>query len=365
MKKMVLVLVMMLTMTGCQSYVAMTHDQLNKEYVKKEEAEKALRQVESDYNKKISDKENQISTAKDKVINGQDEQMQAAANALYSISQATLSFPQLGALEFTKHRSAAGLGSLGKPPTVKEIIESSELIKKYIKDYADNNVEEIKKLKADNDRLLAENGILVKNTQEARNEVKKLVDEKATIKAEKDNAISTAQANLNTANTNLVKKSEQVIAAEKEAREKAEKLESTKREIMIWCGIGAAIAMVGAVYSPVGKGGMAIIAGILAFVAVAIMYIQPWMVLTVGLVGAFSALGYMLYTHHVADKTADNLVNHIQDIKENTNIPDDVKQLVKQSLTEWNSKYDGNNTTQADASVENYIKSKLKNHGRL
>jgi non-homologous end joining protein Ku len=95
------------------------------------------------------------------------------------------------------------------------------------------------------------------------------------------------------------------------------------------------------------------------------MYIEPWMVLTVGLVGAFGAIAYMLYTHHIADKTNDNLVNHIQDIKENPNIPDNVKQLIKQSLTEWNSKYVGDKISKADDAVEKYIKAKLKDYGRL
>jgi len=72
-----------------------------------------------------------------------------------------------------------------------------------------------------------------------------------------------------------------------------------------------------------------------------------------------------LYKHHVADKTSDNLINHIQDMKENPNISDDVKKMLKESLTQWNSKYIDGKSTTTDISVENYIKSKLKTHGRL
>jgi len=71
------------------------------------------------------------------------------------------------------------------------------------------------------------------------------------------------------------------------------------------------------------------------------------------------------YKHHVADKTSDNLINHIQDMKENPNISDDVKKMLKESLTQWNSKYIDGKSTTTDISVENYIKSKLKTHGRL
>ena len=358
-------MILFLILTGCQSFVALSHDELKREYIKKSEAEQNLRNVQDEYNRKISEKENQVSTAKDKVITGQDQQIQAAADALYSVNQATFQFPQAGALEFTKDTTQRGMSALGKPPTIKEIIEGGERLKKYITSYASNNLEEIKKLKDENERLLKENGILVKNTEEAKMEVRKLNDEKTQIVAAKETAVANAQKEVNKATENLQKKTEEALASEKIANEKAEKLEKTKREIMIWCGIGAALAMIGAVYSPVGKGGMALIAGILSFVAVAIMYIEPWMVLTVGLVGAFGAIAYMLYTHHIADKTNDNLVNHIQDIKENPNIPENVKQLIKQSLTEWNSKYVGDKISKADDAVEKYIKAKLKDYGRL
>lgn len=356
----------LLTMTGCQSFVALSHDELKREYIKKSEAEQNLRNVQDEYNRKISDKENQVSTAKDKVITGQDQQIQAAADALYSVNQATLQFPQAGALEFTKDTTQRGMSALGKPPTIKEIIEGGERLKKYITSYASNNLEEIKKLKEENERLLKENNILVKNTEEAKGEVKKLNDEKVKLKEEKESAVSVAQNNLNQANNNLQQKTQEALDAETRAKEKAEKLQETKREIMIWCGIGAALAMAGAVYSPVGKGGLALISSILGFVAIAIMYIEPWMVLTVGLVGAFVAVGYMLYNHHISDASNENIINAIQDVKEKSS---DSYDVLKKSLVEWNTKYQkdrfGEVEEVPDQKVIRYIDSKLAEYGRL
>ena len=359
-------IVMLVLLTGCQSFVALSHDELKREYIKKSEAEQNLRNVQDEYNRKISDKENQVSTAKDKVITGQDQQIQAAADALYSVNQATLQFPQTGALEFTKDTTQRGMSALGKPPTIKEIIEGGERLKKYITSYATNNVEEIKKLKEENANLIKQNGILVTNTEEAKNEVKKLNEEKVKLKEEKESAVSVAQNNLKQANNNLQQKTKEALDAEKKANEKAEKLEKTKREIMIWCGIGAALAMVGAIYSPVGKGGMTLISAILGFVAIAIMYIEPWMVLTVGLVGAFSALAYMLYRHHLSESSNENIINAIQDVKEKSGESYDV---LKKSLTEWNTKYQKNNRGELeevpDHKVMSYIDSKLAEYGRL
>ena len=355
-----------LILTGCQSFVAMSHDELKREYIKKSEAEQNLRNIQEEYTKKLSDKESQISVAKDNVINGQDKQMQAAADALYSINQATNLYPQIGALEYTKDRTKEGFTALGKAPTVKEIIEGGERLKKYLTSYSANDLEAIKKLKEENQKLLGEMGILVKVSEEAKTQVKTLQIEKETLKVEKETAVATAQEKVNQANNDALKKSADVIAAEKAARESAEKLEKTKREIMIWCGIGAALAMVGAVYSPVGKGGLAIISGVLAFVAVAIMYIQPWMVLTVGLVGAAGAIGYVLYRHNLAETSNENMINAIQDVKEKAS---PAYEDLKKSLQEWNTAYkttkSGEIEEVADKKVLDYIDKKLAEYGRL
>lgn len=361
-----MIMMILVFLTGCQSFVALSHDELKREYIKKTEAEQNLRNVQEEYTKKISDKENQISTAKDTVIKDQDKQMQAAADALYSINQVSTYFPQLGALEFTKDTTKVGMSALGKPPTIKEILEGGERMKKYLTSYASNNQDEIKKLKEENERLLAQNKILVTNTETAKAQVDKLNEEKSKLNTEKETAVAAAQKDVNKATEDLHNKTKEAWAASEEARKKDAKLQETKREIMIWCGIGAALAMVGAVYSPVGKGGLALISGILGFVAVAIMYIEPWMVLTVGLVGAFAALGYMLYKHHIAETSNDNIINAIQDVKEKSN---DSYSVIKQSLLEWNTKYQKNKLGEleevADKKVMDYIDNKLAEYGRL
>lgn len=134
---------------------------------------------------------------------------------------------------------------------------------------------------------------------------------------------------------------------------------------MIGCGIAAAICVIGTIYSPVGKGSLAIAAAVFGGAAAAIPFIEGWMILIGVLAVALIITAIFLYKHHVADKTSDNLINHIQDMKENPNISDDVKKMLKESLTQWNSKYIDGKSTTTDISVENYIKSKLKTHGRL
>jgi hypothetical protein len=365
MKNGYILVLLMLVLSGCQSYVAMRHEDLEKSYVKKSYYEENLKKVKDEYAEKLAKKEQEISTAKDSVIKGQDGQMQAAADDLYFINKASSFFPQLGALEIAKKRSTLGLTALGKSPTLQTLLTVDQEIQKEIDANAKQDAEALKKLKDEYNALLVERGLLVKDTENAKEEVKTLQVEKENLKVEKETAVATAQEKVNQATNDALKKSTEVIAAEKAARESAEKLEKTKREIMIWCGIGAVIAMAGAVYSPVGKGGLAIIAGILAFVAVAIMYIQPWMVLTVGLVGAAGAIGYVLYRHNLAETSNENMINAIQDVKEKAS---PAYEDLKKSLQEWNTAYkttkSGEITEVADKKVMDYIDKKLTEYGR-
>jgi hypothetical protein len=365
MKNGYILVLLMLVLSGCQSYVAMRHEDLEKSYVKKSYYEENLKKVKDEYTEKLANKEQEISTAKDSVIKGQDGQMQAAADDLYFINKASAFFPQLGALEIAKKRSTLGLTALGKSPTLQTLLTVDQEIQKEIDANAKQDAEALKKLKDEYNALLTERGLLVKETDKAKEEVKTLQGEKETLKVEKETAVAKAQEKVNQATNDVIKKSSDVVAAEKAARESAEKLEKTKREIMIWCGIGAALAMAAAVYSPVGKAELAIISGILAFVALAIMYIQPWMVLTVGLVGVAAAIGYVLYKHNISETSNENMINAIQDMKEKSGPSYDD---LKKSLQEWNTTYkttkSGEITEVADKKVMDYIDKKLAEYGR-
>jgi len=366
MKAMVLLFAIIMMLTGCQSYVAMTQKDLEDKYVKKAQAEAQLRDAKTKFDKDLIEVQERISVAKDRVINAQEKQIQSAANSLYSINQAYAFFPKVGAFEYSKRETGLGFAALGKSPTIDEILNGPKKLQEYIDAFDKDNKDEIKRLQEENKKLLAERGVLVKTTEDAKQTVKEIQKEKETIKETAAKEITIAQKKVDDANDDALAASAAAIAAEKERRESAEKLEKTKREIMIWCGIGAAIAMAGAVYSPVGKSGLAVISFVLAFAAVAIMYIQPWMVLTVGLVGAAAAIGYVLYRHNIAETSNDNMVNAIQDLKETSG---ETYGQVKKSLQEWNTKYKTNANGEvvevADKTVEKYIDQKLAEYGRL
>lgn len=138
---------------------------------------------------------------------------------------------------------------------------------------------------------------------------------------------------------------------------------------MLWCGIGAVLAVAGAIYSPFGKSGLAIIAGILAAAAVIIPFITAamvWIVLIVGGVIATAVGGVFFYRHNLVEKTNTNLVNAIEDT--NTT-PNATIATLKTNLTDWNATYvknaAGEYVTKVDKAVEKYIEEKLMASGRL
>ena len=122
----------LLALTSCQYIPNVSQKDLNQSYVKKTEAEAKIAELEKTHQIAISTNAEALSKAKDGVINGQDTQLQAGADALYSIQQAAAALPAAGAMEFTKARSVEGFTAMGKPPTIKEIIEGGERLKKYL-----------------------------------------------------------------------------------------------------------------------------------------------------------------------------------------------------------------------------------------
>ena len=359
----------LLALTSCQYIPTVSQKDLNQSYVKKTEAEAKIAELEKTHQIAISTNAEALSKAKDGVINGQDTQLQAGADALYSIQQAAAALPAAGAMEFTKARSVEGFTAMGKPPTIKEIIEGGERLKKYLNSYQNNDPKEIEALRLDHARLVKENGILVETTSIAKKDVENVKQEKLVIEQKYITDNSAAQTQLNLANNNVIEKEKLRLAAAEEAQRKAEDWKALIHQLMLWCGIGSVLALVGVIYSPIGKGGLGLIAGILGAVTICLPFIQPWMiwiVLGAVLIGAAAAIGNFLYKHNQAEVANKNIISAIQDTKETPNATIDD---LKKNLAAWNTKYvkdkAGNIVSVVDDKVENYIKSKLAEIGRL
>jgi hypothetical protein len=367
-----LILIMMVglfALSACQYMPVVSTKELNASYVRKIEAEAKIAALERQHVVSLTENEKKLSETKDKVINGQDTQLQAGADALYSIQQVTALPPQPGTLEFTRVRSVEGFTAMGKPPSIKEIIEGGERLRKYLTTYQTNDPAELEKLRVEHARLVKENANLVVTTEVAKKEVVSVKEEKLAIEQKYIKDTAAAQTDLNKANDKVIDKERERAEQERIAKEKAEDWKAAIRQIQLWCGIGAAVALVGAVYSPIGKGGLASIAGVLALTTIALAFIKPWMIwilLGVVIIVIGVAVAMWLRKHNLAEVANDNMVNAIEDTttKEGSTITD-----LKTNLKEWNTKYvkdkTGNIVTKTDEQVERYIKEKLAKNGRL
>lgn len=367
--KILLLVFALFALTACSSLPIISQRQLDEAYIKKSEAEKQLQQVKENYQVELAKNSEQLSSKKDSVIDGQDAQLQAGANALYRLQQATSLPYTAGLLEFISARSVEGFTAMGRPPSIKEIVEGGERLKSYLAAYQGNDQPAIEKLKREHDELVKQNGILVETTKLAKQEVETVKKERQDIEQKfiADNA--KAQADLNVANDQVIKKENARAEAEKKAREKAEGFERLKRQLMIWCGIGAVLTLAGAVYSPVGKTGLAIISGVLGLATVSLPFVQPWMVwilFGVVAVAVLAALGLCLYRHNLAEVANTNMIHAIEDTKEKKGAT--VEDL-RANLKAWNTKYvkagAGKIVTVTDQKIEDYINSKLMQTGRL
>lgn len=367
--KKILLLVGIFVLASCQYVPTITLKDLNQSYMKISEAETKITKLKDEHTKALSDNAEKIVVGQTKVITGKDDQLQAGADSLYTIQQVSSLPIQPGSIEFIRSRAIEGFTAMGKPPTIKEIIEGGERLRKYLTTYKDNDPVQIEILRKEHSELVKQNGILVETTKAAEKEVEVVKAEKLKIEQKFISTNALAQTELNLANKSVIDKEHQRAEQERAAKEKAEDWKSLIRQLMIWCGIGSALALVGAVYSPVGKGGLASIAGVLAVVTIALPFVTPtvvWVVFGVLCLIFLVVVGKFLYDYHTADKTSTNIIHAIQDTKEDTS---PTPNTLKTNLSEWNTVYakdsNGNIITKPDSVVENYIKKKLMLAGRL
>lgn len=354
MKKMVLALVTMtvlITLTGCETVGGF----LQNGYKKKEDVEKQIADLEAKHKQELETKVKDVQTNLEKTIKAQDNQLQEGANKLYIANEAFRFYTKPTRLDYiVNNRITEAQTVIGKGPTLKAMQEENQ----RLKDELDENKTSLEELKNKHNQVLSELGKLVKETEQAKKDAE--TSKAALEESKKKYEVSSKelQEKLKQVNDDLQKEQE------KKANN-AEAIERMKTKLMIGCGIAAAICIIATIYSPVGKASLAVAAMVFGGSAAAIPYIEGWMILLAAIVIVAIITVIFLYNHYVADKTTDNLINHIQDLKEDPTIPEDLKNHIKKSLSKWNSKYVDGKITMEDASVEKYIKSKLKDYGRL
>lgn len=350
----VVLFTLVFTTTGCQS---ISKYQLEKEYVKKEKLEEQREELKMHYIGVLATKSKEIEAAYDKKLEATKAQMQATANSLYGANEAFNYYDSPGRLDtIINNRVTEAQAANGMSPTYQAVKEENARLKKELDEKKVTN----EQLKKDHDKVVKQNEGLVSATTKATTELNDKKKEYDGLVKEKDDKISDLGKRIEKAN-------DVIIAAENQRANEQEAIERMKTKLMWACGIGALIATIGSIYSPVGKKGLMIIAVVLGGATVAIPFIEGWMVLTV--VGVIIAviIGKWLFDHNVSETSNDNLVNAIEDTKQELANSDAAKTL-KSNLAAWNTKYvkvAGKTIEVQDDSIEKHIEGKLKKFGRL
>ena len=135
--------------------------------------------------------------------------------------------------------------------------------------------------------------------------------------------------------------------------------------IMI-CGAASLLALLGAIYSPVGKEGLIIIAVVLGGIALAIPFIQSWMIVTAGLVILAGLVIWFLRKHNITTKAAENAINTVEEAK--TKLNPEAAAALTATQADWNTKYakDGSAVVKkTDTAVDNFVNEVKKKFGKI
>jgi archaellum component FlaF (FlaF/FlaG flagellin family) len=326
---------------------------INRYYVEKSEVVKQIETLNTQHTADLTAKDAQILAQSSKIIASYDVILQEIADKLYGANQGYQLYVKPGRLDMIiNNRVTEAQAAIGRPPTYKAMqVENARL-----KTEMDETKTTLEQLQNTHQTVVAQNTKLVSDNEATKKAMETLKQEKLDMQTKYIADAKILQDKLDKTNNDLE-------AAQNKELDNKKAEQALKEKLMLWCGVGAVLALVGAIYSPVFKEGLAIIAAALTGAAIAIPFIQGWMVLAGATVIVIGVLVYVLYKHNVLSKANKNMVNAIQD-----NLDKGATEL-KSTLSTWNTKYvknkDGSITEVPDTSVENYIKDVLMDVGRL
>lgn len=164
----------------------------------------------------------------------------------------------------------------------------------------------------------------------------------------KDEAIITAN-----------KQTQDAIAANDEKHQKA--IEANKRIIMATCGVLALAALACAIWLPVLKKEAGQFAAITGGVALMVPFLQPIHLNIIYALGLAYVAFRIIRRHMLTEKTNNNLINTIQDVKDTK---PDVYKEIQPILAERNTVYVKGNEKKEDTAVVNHIDAVLREYER-
>lgn len=277
------------------------------------------------------------------LADAKDAQAQGAADAFYAIDRVFGYIPSpLRTDVMTHNYGLEGWKALGnRMPSYAAMVAINERITIEL----DTVKTSMAQLQSAHDKVVADNGKLVDAAKVAQDKVDIITADKTVLETEYHAQLAAKEKVLNDAN-------DKVIATEKARADDSAAIQALKTKVSIACGLFALACAAGAIYSPIGKGGLAALGAVVALAGAAIWVITGTEVLIAVLVLVAGLVVWGLSKFHTADKGVTAFANLIHE-----------KPELVPAADEWASKYvkdkDGNVTTVPDVAVQALVKSKL------
>jgi hypothetical protein len=330
---------------GCQSFL----DKAG--YVKRDAVQEEINKIQAINKIALEKKEAEIKGSINDVIINKDNQLQSAANSVWAADNAFKFYQSPARLDIIiNNRIKEALASLGLGPTLEAVNQENIRLTREL----DEKLTSLEDLKKTNEEIIKKNAELVAATKEKEELVKKIEAEKIEMQRAGNERLFDKQQELNTLNNKL-------IDQEKANAQDKKYIESNKRLIIITLGICSIIGLFVAIYLPVFRKESGYFAAITGGIALGVPFIQPLHINIILLCGLAYVAFLIIKKHNTSHKTNENLVNALQDVKDDK--PELYNQL-KPILSEWNTKYSKNGKKVEDPTVIKHIEQILKDYER-
>jgi hypothetical protein len=346
-----------LSLTGCATIQGWKDaSALKKAYGTKAHIEGLIEQTKQEYQAKLDAKDAEIALKTNNFITGLQGQAQFAADALYGadFTFQTIVKPvrtDIIVNNFVNEARAA----LKVNVSLVAMAKANERVKREL----DETRTTMADLQKSHDAALLEAKVASDKADKAAKELEEAKKEKDRIEKEAAAKQHELEVDLNIANNDI-------ISDEHKRADDAKAIQAFKEKASLALGILAVALLAGAIWSPVFKTEMGLLAGCISFAAVAIWYIQPWMIYTAFAVVVLGLIAWAAIKHNKESKAALATYSALNEIKSKSG--DLWKNEIAPMLASYQTKYvkTAKGIVEVpDTSIESHIDQVLADAGQL
>lgn len=344
-KRFVAVCLFLVLLAGCQT----VRSKISQVTGLEQDKEKQIAALQVDFDQRIAAKTKELDDARLAEHNAVQAQITGGANSFYAQDLLWQTLASPGRTDFIWHDyTLEGWTALGHGlPDYNTMLKINERLKKEL----DATQTSLAQLAADHQIAMTESQKLSDVAKVATDRVAQVQKDKDVMEAEFNRQLAGLRGQLATL-------AQQNAALQQERADNAAAVQALKTKISIGCAVFALLCAAGAIYLPVGKGGLAALAAVTAIAGAAIWVITGEMVLYAVLACVLGLIGWAIYQHNASNKTVAALTGYLHE----------KGQLADTDLQAWLTKYvtkGGVTTTVPDPSVQAVIQQQLISTNKL